>query len=166
MAFPPIIKKLFGTDYAGGKLLESVIPTAFMKKTDADAAYLAKSATAAKATADANGKKIHETYTAKTGDRGSISAYATTKIFTTNTTVNDSSDENICVTGAVKITVNNGTAGKSWDKTVDIRNASCSITLGGAWAWAGGKVPKVTANCVLGLHWAKDKGIDVLVATE
>lgn len=164
--YPPLINKLFGSDYAGGKLLASLIPEIFLKKADADAAYLGKSATAAKATADANGKKIHETYTAKTGDQGNISAYATTKIFTTNTTVNDSSDENICVTGAVKITVNDGTAGKSWDKTVDIRNASCSITLGSAWAWAGGKVPKVTANCVLGLHWAKDKGIAVLVATE
>lgn len=166
MAFPPLIKKLFGTDYASGKLLENIIPDVFMKKKDADAAYLGKSATAAKATADANGKNIAQTYISKGGDQGSVAGYATSKVVTQATTVSDDTDENICVTGAVKVTVNNGTVGKTWDKSVDIRNASASVQLGSSWTWAGGKVPKISANCAVMLHWGRDKGVAVLISAE
>ena len=149
---------------------------AYMKTSDAQVAFLSKDGTAVKATSDANGNDIANTYlptaTAastyrpKSGDMGSVSAYATASSTASAVTVSDSSDENIVVTGAVAVTVSNGTSGKAWVKSVDIRNASASVALGSSWKWAGGKTPEVSANCVLVLHWCNDSGVASLISVE
>lgn len=115
--------------------------SSYLTKTVADAAYLgingkaasaSKADTATKATQDGNGSVIATTYCKKSGDNGSITGYSTTSSTASAITITDSSDANINVTGAVAITIADGTAGKSWEKKVFITNASASITLSGA----------------------------------
>ena len=191
MSAPKLLQNLFGDSYftTTKKLLESLIPDVFMKTADADSKYLLKNGnavSATKATQDGSGNNIvntylrktdaqntylsqadaSSTYQPKTGDRGTVSAYATASSTASAITITDGSDENIVVTGAVAVTVSNGTSGKAWVKSVDIRNASASVALGSSWKWAGGKTPEVSANCVLVLHWCNDSGMASLISAE
>lgn len=60
--YPALMKKLFENDGAGPKLNPSIVPPAGITQEEADARYLKKEDTAAKATADADGNEIPKTY--------------------------------------------------------------------------------------------------------
>ena len=160
--------------------------TTYLTKTDAASTYLGKTAKAAsatkadsatsatKATQDGSGNVITSTYAtqttanakiAKSGDRGSLAGYESLTSTASAVTISDGSPDDQAVTGAVAVTVSNGTAGKVWTKTVGITNESATISLGSSWYWVGGKVPTVAANSVLVLKWYGTFGVANLVLT-
>lgn len=89
----------------------------------------------------------------KSGSRGQLAGYETPTVTGSAVTINQSSADSTQVTGAVAVTISNGTANTSWVKTVSLTNASATISLGSSWNWVGGEVPTVSANAVLVLSW-------------
>lgn len=102
---------------------------------------------------------------AKTGDNGVITGYASMEVTGEDVTITDNSAGDMIVTAA-SITVNNGTANKSWEKKILVTNASTIITLGDQWKWNQNTIPAVTANCLLVLSWCGVKGFAALMSTE
>ena len=101
----------------------------------------------------------------KTGDRGALSGYEDLQSQSTALTVNANTQDSCCVTGAVQITVSNGTSGTAWTKTVGITNGSATVSLGSSWDWVGNVSPTITANGVLVLHWCGTFGIANFVSS-
>lgn len=99
------------------------------------------------------------------GSRGNLAGYETPLVQATALTISNTSRDTNLVTGAVKITVNNGASNQAWTKSVTLTNASATITIGSNWKWAGGSAPDVSANCALVLHWCSTFGIASLVTT-
>lgn len=99
------------------------------------------------------------------GSRGSLAGYESPLVQATTLTISNTSRDTNMITGAVKITVNNGAANQAWTKIVTLTNASATITLGSNWKWVGGSAPDVSANCALVLHWCNTFGIASLVTT-
>lgn len=95
----------------------------------------------------------------KSGSRGDLAGYEDLQSQSTALTVNANTQDSCCVTGAVQITVSNGSGGTAWTKTVGITNASATVSLGSSWDWAGGVSPTISANGVLVLHWCGTFGI-------
>ncbi len=87
------------------------------------------------------------------GSRGSLAGYETLTSSGAAVTISQDSPDDTAVTGAVAITVSNGSAGTTWTKSVGITNAGATISLGGSWHWSGGEAPTVKANSVLVLKW-------------
>lgn len=163
----------------------NVISGTYLKKTEkAASATTADSAT--KATQDGNGANIANTYATKTdlnsvstvasnadnkasqrivmnGSRGALAGYNTPNVTASAVTINADSNEDTQVTGAVTVTIANGSASTSWLKVVSLTNASATIALGSAWAWANGEVPEVTANAVVTCYWNNNHGLATLV---
>ena len=137
---------------------------------------LSTTGTASKATADASGNNIVNTYATKTelnnsanakiamsGSRGTLAGYNTPASSSSALTIDASSNDDIIASSAIAITVSNGSSGQSWVKTVAIANASTTITLGSSWNWVGGLAPKVVAKSVLILKWTGSFGLANLV---
>ena len=101
----------------------------------------------------------------KTGNRGNLSGFETPVVQSSALTVTNTSRDTNLVSGAVKITVNDGAANQAWTKTVAISNGSATIALGSKWKWYGGAAPDVSANCVLVLHWCSTFGVASLIVT-
>ena len=115
---------------------------------------------------DGKGRVIHDTYITKTADRGKLAGYEQTSAVATPVTVDGASADDVTVTGAVVISVPNGTASQTYQKNVGITNAGATISPGGQWKWVGGKAPEVKANSMLVCKWLGSFGILSLVLTE
>lgn len=89
----------------------------------------------------------------KSGSRGTLAGFSVPSVTSSAVSITGESADDIQVTGAVEVNVANGSANASWSKVVSITDASATITLGSNWAWAGGEVPTVEANCILVLYW-------------
>ena len=140
--------------------------------SDVTAKLLPKGATASKATSDASGNVITSTYATKTedsakvvksGSRGTLAGYNTPASSSSAITISNTSNDDTIVTTAVKVTVNNGSSGQTWTKTVALQNASATVTLGSSWKWMNGEAPTVSANSILVLKWCGTFGIANLV---
>lgn len=99
------------------------------------------------------------TYIKISGSRGNVGGYENLLSQATALTVSNTTRDGCCITGAVKITVNNGSSGQTWTKTIGITNASATVTLGSSWKWVGGSAPTIAANGVLVVHWCGTFGI-------
>lgn len=99
----------------------------------------------------------------KFGNRGSVGGYTTPNVTASAVTIDGNSSDDTQVTGAVNVTVANGSASTSWFKAVSLTSASATVTLGSSWEWAGGKVPEVSANAVLALYWINNRGLANLI---
>lgn len=99
------------------------------------------------------------TYIKISGSRGNVGGYENLQSQSSALTVSNTTRDGCCITGAVKITVNNGTSGQTWTKTIGITNASATVTLGSSWKWVGGSAPTIAANGVLVVHWCGTFGI-------
>ena len=99
------------------------------------------------------------TYIKIAGSRGNVGGYENLLSQATALTVSNTTRDGCCVTGAVQITVNNGSSGQTWTKTIGITNASATVTLGSSWKWVGGSAPTIAANGVLVVHWCGTFGI-------
>ena len=149
---------------------------------------------AAKAVSDANGKAIVDTYAtkdevstltsnaseayelastanekadaciSKSGDRGTLAGYNTPTTTSLMALITDSSDDDIVANSAISISVMQGQMNASWTKTVAIRNAGTTISIGSNWYWANGATPKVTANSLLVLKWTGYFGVANLIS--
>ena len=116
--------------------------------------------------AGTDGNVTLNTYITKTGDRGSLAGYETISSSANAITINaTSADDQIC-TGAVTITVSDGSNGQTWQKNVTITNAGATISPGSKWKWAGGKAPELKANSLLVCKWVGVFGVLSLVTTE
>lgn len=99
----------------------------------------------------------------KTGSRGTLSGYQTPTLSSSNITINQDSNSGIELTTVSTITVNPGTEGTSWIKTVLVKNASTAVSLGDGWVWSGGEPPTIEENSRLTLCWNNDLGVASLV---
>lgn len=99
------------------------------------------------------------TYIKISGSRGNVGGYENLQSQSTALTVSNTTRDGCCITGAVKITVNNGSSGQTWTKTIGITNASATVSLGSSWKWVGGSAPTIAANGVLVVHWCGTFGI-------
>ena len=99
------------------------------------------------------------TYIKIAGARGNVGGYESLQSQSTALTVTNTTRDGCCITGAVKITVNNGSSGQVWTKTIGITNASATVSLGSSWKWVGGSAPTIAANGVLVVHWCGTFGI-------
>ena len=116
--------------------------------------------------AGADGNVTLNTFITQTGDRESLAGYETISSSANAITVNaTSADDQIC-TGAVTITVSDGSNGQTWQKNVTITNAGATISPGSKWKWAGGKAPELKANSLLVCKWVGVVGVLSLVTTE
>ena len=100
------------------------------------------------------------------GNRGTLAGYNAIASSSSAVTISNTSNDDTIVTSAVKVTVNNGTSGQTWTKTVALQNASATVTLGSSWKWVGGEVPTVSANSILVLKWSGSFGLANLIAGE
>lgn len=94
----------------------------------------------------------------KTGDRGTLAGFSVPSVTSGAVVITGESADDTQVTGSVEINVANGGENTSWTKVVSITDASATITLGSNWAWVGGEVPTVEANCILVLYWCNTFG--------
>lgn len=131
----------------------------YLKKTDAQTTYLGISAKAASA-------KTADDAVKKSGARSALAGYESVSAGAAAVTITASSADDQVLTGAVAITVNNGTSGQTWQKNVLVKNAGATVVPGASWKWAGGKAPEMKANSLLVCKWINDTGILSLVLTE
>ena len=131
----------------------------YLAKTDAAKTYLGISAKAASA-------KTADDAVKKSGARSALAGYESVSAGAAAVTITASSADDQVLTGAVAITVNNGTSGQTWQKNVLVKNAGATVVPGTSWKWAGGKAPEMKANSLLVCKWINDTGILSLVLTE
>lgn len=131
----------------------------YLKKTDASTTYLGISAKAVSA-------KTADDAVKKAGARSALAGYESVSAGAAAITITASSADDQVLTGAVAITVNNGTSGQTWQKNVLVKNAGATVVPGASWKWAGGKAPEMKANSLLVCKWINDTGILSLVLTE
>lgn len=131
----------------------------FITTATADTKYLGIKAQAESAKTAADAVK-------KSGNRAALAGYETISSSANAITINGTSaDDQIC-TGAVTITVSNGSDGQTWQKNVAIMNAGAKISPGSKWKWVGGKAPELKENSMLVCKWVGVFGILSLVTTE
>ena len=99
---------------------------------------------------------------AVSGARGNLAGYETPLVQSGAITINSASRDSIKITGAVTITVSNGSSGQSWVKKIAITSASASVSLGSFWHWVGGSAPEMSANSLLVLSWDDTFGTAIL----
>lgn len=115
---------------------------------------------------DESEEAAKNTFTAIAGNRGETAGYETPQVSSSAITVNAASQDNIQVTGAVEITIENGVENQAWAKVISLTDASAVITLGDAWTWADGDTPTISANSLLVLYWSNTFGIAGFVGQE
>lgn len=145
------------TSIAGAKVTGTVSSaTTANFATTANSATTATSATTANSVAWSNVSGRPDPVI-KSGNRGSLSGYEASST-QTSLSVNASSPDSIWYNSTAAITVNNGTGGQAWVKTITL-NQVPSIHLGGSWAWVNGETPTLRANGTVVLSWNNTRGI-------
>lgn len=152
-------------------LTTATASSTYLSKTDAASTYLginAKATSAAKADSatTANSANTAADAVKKAGNRSALAGFETIASGASAITINATSADDQVLTGAVAITVANGSAGQTWQKNVGITNAGASVAPGNLWKWAGGKAPEMKANSLLVCKWLGTFGILSLVVTE
>ena len=115
-------------------------------------------------TAASNAQNTADSKIAMSGSRGSIGGYSTPSSTSEAITVNAVSNDDIIVTGAVEVTIEDGSADQSWIKTVSLLDAGATVALSASWNWVGGSAPTITANSILVVKWCGTFGLANLVA--
>ena len=152
-------------------LTQAAAGQTYLSKDDAASTYLginAKATSAAKADSatTANSANTAADAVKKACNRSALAGFETIASGASAITINATSADDQVLTGAVAITVANGSAGQTWQKNVGITNAGASVAPGNLWKWAGGKAPEMKANSLLVCKWLGTFGILSLVVTE
>lgn len=92
------------------------------------------------------------------GSRGQLAGYEDCSTVTSLTLTDTSADSNYYNSTAA-ITVNDGTTGKSWTKTVKLAQVPASVNMTGNWTWVGGSAPTMVANGLLVFTWQNNHGL-------
>lgn len=93
-----------------------------------------------------------------TGSRGQLAGYeacATVTSLTLTDTSADSNDYN----ATAAITVNDGTAGMCWTKTIKLSQVPSAVNFGSNWNWVGGSAPTMIVNGLLVCTWQNNHGL-------
>lgn len=129
-----------------------------------NAAASANSAASSASAAANNAQSTADSKIAMSGSRGSIGGYNTPSSTGDAITVNAVSNDDIIVTGAVEVTIEDGSADQSWIKTISLLDAGATVTLSASWNWVGGSAPTISANSILVVKWCGTFGLANLVA--
>ena len=92
------------------------------------------------------------------GSRGQLAGYEQCATVTSLTLTDTSADSNY-YNSTSAITVNNGTTGMSWTKTVKLAQVPASVNMTGNWTWVGGSAPTLVANGLLVFTWQNSHGL-------
>lgn len=93
-----------------------------------------------------------------TGSRGQLAGYEACSTVTSLTLTDTSADSNY-YNSTSAITVNDGTTGMSWTKTVKLAQVPASVNMTGNWTWVGGSAPNLVANGLLVFTWQNNHGL-------
>lgn len=97
--------------------------------------------------------------------RGKLAGYESGTSQSSALTVSATTADNMQITGAVRITVSNGSANQYWVKKISITNTGATISLGSSWSWVGGSQPTITNPCLFVLSWDNNRGMACLNTT-
>ena len=92
------------------------------------------------------------------GSRGQLAGYEQCATVTSLTLTDTSADSNY-YNSTSAITVNDGTTGMSWTKTVKLAQVPASVNMTGNWTWVGGSAPTLVANGLLVFTWQNSHGL-------
>ena len=92
------------------------------------------------------------------GSRGQLAGYEQCATVTSLTLTDNSADSNY-YNSTSAITVNDGTTGMSWTKTVKLAQVPASVNMTGNWTWVGGSAPTMVANGLLVFTWQNNHGL-------
>lgn len=95
---------------------------------------------------------------ALSGSRGQLAGYEQCATVTSLTLTDTSADSNY-YNSTSAITVNDGTTGMSWTKTVKLAQVPASVNMTGNWTWVGGSAPTMVANGLLVFTWQNNHGL-------
>jgi phage baseplate assembly protein gpV len=93
-----------------------------------------------------------------TGSRGQLAGYEQCATVTSLTLTDNSADSNY-YNSTSAITVNDGTTGMSWTKTVKLTQVPASVNMTGNWTWVGGSAPTMVVNGLLVFTWQNNHGL-------
>ena len=93
-----------------------------------------------------------------TGSRGQLAGYEACSTVTSLTLADASADSNDYNSTAA-ITVNDGTAGMCWTKTIKLSQVPSAVNFGSNWNWVGGSAPTMVVNGLLVCTWQNNHGL-------
>ena len=125
--------------------------------TNANHAATADNATNANHATTA-GSATDATKIAISGSRGRLAGYEQCQTVTSLTLTSSSSDSND-YNSTSAITVNNGTAGTCWTKTIKLSKVPSAVNFGASWNWVGGSAPTMVVNGLLVCTWQNNHGL-------
>lgn len=92
------------------------------------------------------------------GSRGQLAGYEACSTVTSLTLTDTSADSNDYNSTAA-ITVNDGTAGMCWTKTIKLSQVPSAVNFGSNWNWVGGSAPTMVVNGLLVCTWQNNHGL-------
>lgn len=93
-----------------------------------------------------------------TGSRGQLAGYEQCASVTSLTLTDTSADSND-YNSTDAITVNDGTAGMCWTKTIKLSQVPSAVNFGSNWNWVGGSAPTMVVNGLLVCTWQNNHGL-------
>lgn len=93
-----------------------------------------------------------------TGSRGQLAGYETCSTVTSLTLTDTSADSNDYNSTAA-ITINDGTVGMCWTKTIKLSQVPSAVNFGSNWNWVGGSAPTMVVNGLLVCTWQNNHGL-------
>ena len=93
-----------------------------------------------------------------TGARGQLAGYEACSTVTSLTLTDTSADSNN-YNSTSAITVNDGTAGMCWTKTIKLSQVPSAVNFGSNWNWVGGSAPSMVTNGLLVCTWQNNHGL-------
>lgn len=93
-----------------------------------------------------------------TGSRGQLAGYEACSTVTSLTLTDTSADSND-YNATAAITINDGTAGMCWTKTIKLSQVPSAVNFGSNWNWVGGSAPTMVANGLLVCTWQNNHGL-------
>ena len=104
---------------------------------------------------------LHDALDAKinlTGSRGQLAGYEACSTVTSLTLTDTSADSND-YNATAAITVNDGTAGMCWTKTIKLSQVPSAVNFGSNWNWVGGSAPTMVVNGLLVCTWQNNHSL-------
>lgn len=92
------------------------------------------------------------------GSRGQLAGYEACSTVTSLTLTDTSADSND-YNATAAITINDGTAGMCWTKTIKLSQVPSAVNFGSNWNWVGGSAPTMVANGLLVCTWQNNHGL-------
>lgn len=92
------------------------------------------------------------------GSRGQLAGYEQC-VSVDSLTLTDTSADSNYYNSTSAITVNDGSPGMSWTKTVKLAQVPASVNMTANWVWVGGSAPTLVVNGLLVFTWQNTHGL-------